>query len=101
MIWRVTASREAEADIADATDWYEEQRNGLGSRFLEDVRSIIELIASNPLQYAMRYRDARRALLHRFPYALIFRVADSEVRLVGCFHTSRDPRRWQARVRRS
>jgi plasmid stabilization system protein ParE len=95
-----TASPAAEADIADAIDWYEAQSPGLGRRFLADVHSLIARIADNPLQYAVVYRDARHALIRRFPYALIFRVEDTEVRLLACYHTSRNPRRWRDRIRR-
>jgi hypothetical protein len=37
LTWRVSASREAEADMADAIDWYEQQAPGLGRRFYEDL----------------------------------------------------------------
>jgi plasmid stabilization system protein ParE len=100
LTWTLTASRETEADIADAIDWYEEQSPGLGRRFYDDVQRVIGRIANNPLQYAIAYRTSRRALLRRFPYALVFRAEGDEVRLLGCFHTSRSPRKWQARVRR-
>ncbi len=41
--------------------------------------------------------DVRRALLKRFPYAVFFRIAEDGLQVLGCFHTSRDPRRWEAR----
>jgi plasmid stabilization system protein ParE len=99
LTWIVAASPAAETDIADAVDWYEERSPGLGRRFLSDIQSLIDRIADNPLQYALVYRDARHALLRRFPYALIFRIEENEVRVLACYHTSRNPRRWRARVR--
>jgi plasmid stabilization system protein ParE len=94
------ASRDAEADLSEAIDWYEEQRPGLGERLLESVEQVRARIEANPFQFPAVYRDARRGLLRDFPYALIFRVSDTEARILACFHTSRDPRRWQTRVRR-
>jgi hypothetical protein len=39
--------------------------------------------------------------LRRFPYLVISRLIGEEARLLALFHTSRNPERWQARVRSS
>jgi len=36
----------------------------------------------------------RRAMLPRYPYALLFYVKDNTVLITGCVHTSRDPKVW-------
>ena len=94
----VTATRSAEADLAEAVEWYEAQSPGLGARFLDDVRTAVDRVALNPFQYQSVHRGARRAFLHRFPYALIYRLVQDEVRLLAVFHTSRNPRRWRGRL---
>ena len=38
----------AAADIEDATTWYEQQRSGLGTEFLEAVNLALSAIAENP-----------------------------------------------------
>jgi plasmid stabilization system protein ParE len=96
--WTVSATAAAEADIAEAVDWYEDQAPGMGSRLLADVNRLIERISANPFRFPPVYRDARKASLRRFPYVLIFRLRGEEARLLAFFHTSRNPRRWQARV---
>jgi toxin ParE1/3/4 len=99
LTWTVTASSAAESDLVEAIDWYEQQSAGLGAQLLEEVAALRERLATNPFQFPVLYRDARRASLRRFPYILIFRVRDEEVRLLAVFHTSRNPRRWRSRVR--
>jgi toxin ParE1/3/4 len=99
LTWTVTASSAAESDLVEAIDWYEQQSAGLGAQLLEEVAALRERLATNPFQVPVLYRDARRASLRRFPYILIFRVRDEEVRLLAVFHTSRNPRRWRSRVR--
>jgi plasmid stabilization system protein ParE len=42
---------EAETDIEEAAIWYEEQRQGLGQEFLDDVLSLCETISENPAIY--------------------------------------------------
>lgn len=101
MTWTVSTTASAEADIAEAVEWYEDQRPGLGERLLAEVSGLNRRIAANPYRFPVIYRDARKASLHRFPYVIIFRLIAEEARVLSFFHTSRDPRRWQARVRNS
>jgi len=96
--WFVTTSQSAEEDIQDAAEWYEARSGGLGDRLVDDARALQSRMARNPMQFASVYRDARKAALRRFPYLLIFRVFGDEVRIVGCFHNRRDPRRWRSRI---
>jgi hypothetical protein len=45
------------------------------------------------------YKNVRRALLRRFPYALMFVIeADETLTVIACFHGSRDPEHWQKRA---
>jgi hypothetical protein len=47
---------EAEADLADARDWYEERRSGLGREFLQCVSEAFDRIQENPLGCAQTYK---------------------------------------------
>ena len=40
--------KEAEEDIREAYDWYENQRQFLGGSFLSEIESTLELIHENP-----------------------------------------------------
>ena len=90
----------AEADIAEAALWYEARSFGLGSDFLRAVDVCFSEIQRNPERFQQVYRQARKARLRRFPYAVYFVATDTEVRVVACMHARRDPRRWQERVDR-
>lgn len=95
----VSFTRAALAEASDAQDWYESEAAGLGVRFRSELDQVVERIASNPRQFPAIYKDLRRALLRRFPYALIFVIEpDEAVTLVACFHGSRNPQRWQKRL---
>jgi plasmid stabilization system protein ParE len=69
----------AAADIEDAHAWYERARR------------------DNPVLYPVVHRDARRALLPRFPYALFYRPEPDRILVIACFHAKRDPLVWQSR----
>jgi plasmid stabilization system protein ParE len=98
MILRLVIEPEAEADIARAADWYEERAPLLRVQFLRAIDSAVESIQGNPHQYQLVYGKARRAMLERFPYALIYVASEHELIVAACFHCSRDPKRWQSRT---
>lgn len=89
----------ARTELIDAQDWYENEVPGLGRRFRAAVDAVVERIGANPRQFPVIYKDVRRALLRRFPYALMFIIeADETLTIIACFHGSRDPAHWQKRT---
>jgi len=77
--------------MVNAQDWYEEEQTGLGSDFRDEVHAVIGRIEENPRLYPVVYRGIRRALLHRFPYALFYLENDMSITVVACIHARRDP----------
>jgi plasmid stabilization system protein ParE len=87
---RVALTKGAKRDIADAADWYEAQREGLGAEFIESVDECVGRIGANPLAYRIVFADNRRANMDRFPFALFYKVRDDVV-VVACLHGARAP----------
>jgi plasmid stabilization system protein ParE len=95
----VISTPAARAELIDAQDWYENEVPGLGRRFRAAVDSAVQRMTANPRQFPVVYKSIRRALFHRFPYALMFVVeADETLTVVACFHGSRDPAHWEKRA---
>ena len=90
----------AQDDIEAAALWYEQQRAGLGSRFLVELDSVLDRIGSSPLQFPLVEVPVRRALLHRFPYAVYFVAEEPGGRSVvlAVLHQHRDPDAWRSRL---
>lgn len=88
---------EAARDLEDAAAWYEEQRGGLGQEFLDEVRRSLQRVAEQPELYPTMHRKTRRALTHRFPFGVFYRVEASSIVVVAVMHGSRDPQRWKQR----
>jgi toxin ParE1/3/4 len=86
------------ADIIHAYDWYENILPDLGTRFNEEVAAAILRIRAKPLLTAPMFKNVRRLLLRRFPYALFFHVEPEVIHVIACFHGSRDPKIWQSRA---
>ena len=88
----------AAADIEEAYRWYERQRVGLGVEFLTAVDAALRELAAHPAAYVVVHRQTRRVLLHRFPYAIFYRLYDETVIVIACMHGRRDPKRWKRRA---
>jgi plasmid stabilization system protein ParE len=88
----------AAADVEEAFSWYERQRPGLGEEFLESVNAGLREIGAYPLRQAIIFRDTRRFLLERFPYAIFYRAYPNAIVVVACMHGRRDPLRWRQRT---
>jgi plasmid stabilization system protein ParE len=89
---------EAEGDMAEARDWYEGQRGGLGGEFLTAVEDVFVRICEFPESYAAEYRGVRRAGLRRFPYVVYYRIRGGSVEVLAVLHGSRHSRAWRSRA---
>ncbi|OAB56210.1 recombinase [Phormidium willei BDU 130791] len=89
---------EVRNDLSDAYDWYEHQQAGLGDNFIDCVDDLLNRICMMPESYAIVYRDVRRAVIKRFPYAVYYRVISSRVVVTAIFHGRRDPKSWRSRT---
>jgi plasmid stabilization system protein ParE len=88
---------EADREFKDAFNWYDHQRKGLGAEFFLCVDESIERIQNNPQLYPLVYNNIRRAVVRRFPFAVFYEVEESEIRVIGVFHSRRDPDQWKSR----
>jgi plasmid stabilization system protein ParE len=89
---------EAQRDLQEGREWYEQRRSGLGDEFLEAVDGIFSRIAESPELYPAEYRGVRRVGLSRFPYVVYYRTTGSAVEVLAVLHGSRNPRTWQSRA---
>ena len=94
---RVVFTQAAREELIEAQDWYEREA-GLGRRFRQAVGALTERMSANPRLFPVVFKTVRRALLRRFPYALLFVIDDDALVVIACFHGSRDPMRWQERA---
>jgi toxin ParE1/3/4 len=94
--------RLAEDELADAALWYEARQLGLGISLLDLIDEAVErllagVLPSNPEPGVARAKGARRVLLERFPYSIVFYDRQSEIVIVAFAHSSRQPGYWRSR----
>jgi hypothetical protein len=96
----LAGSPPAKAEAIAAARHYESQQGGLGYEFLSQLLAAFERIDTAP-HASQRVRGrARRAVMHRFPYCVVYLVAGDAIRVVGVISTRSDPRRLLERAER-
>lgn len=89
---------EAEEDMVEGRDWYEDRQEGLGAEFLLGVESVFDRIGETPELYAPEYKSVRRATVEQFPYIVYFRIVGQTIEVIAVQHASRNPRGWRSRA---
>ena len=84
---------DAKADLQKAYEYYEGERTNLGEEFLDEVDKTVAHISSNAKMYAKFYKNVRRAILKRFPYAVLYVIRKMKVNIFAVFNTYQDPQK--------
>jgi len=95
MNFKLILRQEAEKDLVETCNWYNEKVPGLGSDFLAVVEPTLESIQANPARFPVVYRGIQRALLCRFPYGVFFVLEDDQITVLAVMHCARDPEKWR------
>jgi plasmid stabilization system protein ParE len=94
----VILTAEAEAELDEAAQWYEQRSAGLGVDLVARVRDTLSQIGDTPELYPEVHNDIRRAAVRRFPYGVFYRRTTDRVEVIAVFHDRRDPSIWQSRA---
>ncbi len=92
MNYLVEIAPEAEVEIANAKNWYEEQQTGLGESFTVTVREHINALKKESPEHKIAFDDLRRVLVKRFPYVIYYkRYAETKtIKVFAVLHDKRD-----------
>ena len=88
----------AEAELVAAFEFYESQVPSLGYDFLNEFEQGKVRVVENPDTWPLTRKGARRHLLHRFPFWLVYLRREDEIFVIAVAHTSRRPFYWQTRI---
>jgi plasmid stabilization system protein ParE len=96
---RLRVAPEAEEELAEAAEWYEARRTGLGVDFVAVIDRALEDIVSAPLTYPSWRPDRpyRKKVVQRFPFVIFFHVEVDVITIVAVAHSHRRPGYWVAR----
>lgn len=89
----------AQAELDDAVCWYNDQVDGLGLEFLDELDRAVRRAAVYPLSCPEIEPGLRRCMLARFPFGVIYGLDDETVVVVSVAHLHRKPRYWADRIK--
>jgi len=98
MSFRLEVRDRASVEFIEAYLWYEQQRDGLGEEFHDEVQEHFEFLRQRPEGFAKWRGSYQKINLERFPFLIIFGVVKNTVVVFSVFHNKRDPKHW-GRVR--
>ena len=88
----------AQKELNDAVDWYNEQADGLGNEFLDELDRAIRRAVAYPQSCMEIESGLRRCIMARFPYGLICGLEKDKIIVVAVAHLHRNPRYWADRL---
>lgn len=89
--YKLIIKEEADFDIISAYQWYEKKQEGLGERFILELENCFKIIDINPNTFQIIYKKQRQAVLHKFPFVIIYEQITNEIIVFAVFHTSQNP----------
>lgn len=94
----VVGAPPAAFEMADIAAAYEATRIGLGRAFLDEVRGARDRVEEFRESFPLVYPGVRRALVHRFPFGVLYRVTPRDIQILAVLPTRADPERMPERV---
>lgn len=89
---------EADAELTEARHWYSHHRQDLDLEFMQCIDDVLAQVVSNPRFFPVVYRNLRRAVVRRFPFAVFYEITANGIQIVAVFHSRRNPEVWKSRV---
>jgi plasmid stabilization system protein ParE len=90
---------DARRELFEARDYYDEQRQGYGERFVEAVEAEFALLLQFPNIGRRIRKRVRRRTIARWPCGIVYMIHGEELVVIAIAHHSRRPDYWRSRVR--
>jgi plasmid stabilization system protein ParE len=84
--------------MREAADFYDLERPGLGTEFLDEVERTMLQLLEHPRSSPVVLGHVRKRTVSRFPYSVLYSTRDGEIYISAVAHDSRRPFYWQDRV---
>ena len=85
----------AVTELTEATIYYEQRENGLGTAFLNEIEATVDRIRRHPAAWHQLSPRTRRCRTHRFPFGVIYQIRDNEILITSVMDLRRNPARWK------
>ncbi len=82
---------QAQKELAEVIDFYEQQLNRLGSLFSKELFETIDLICLYPEGWQLITKHTRKCPLRKFPYLILYGIIDGVIVISSIAHQHRHP----------
>jgi plasmid stabilization system protein ParE len=89
---------DADAELEEASLFYESRMAGLGKFFAAEVERTISLVREFPEAGSPVAPALRRVVIARFPYSVVYRQEPGAIVIVAVAHQRRRPGYWRRRA---
>ena len=93
MKYELEIKEEADLEITKAYLYYEEKQMGLGDKFLKLLEKYLDRICENPKHFQVKRKPYYEAYLQKFPYLVIYEIAEMRVIVYSVFNTPQNPKK--------
>lgn len=88
---------DAERELREAVDYYEDVEPGLGYDFSVEVYSSVQRAVSYPKAWPILDGSIRRALVRRFPFGVLYSEENGVLLIIAVMNLHREPGYWKGR----
>jgi len=89
---------QAQDELDEAIEYYDNEVEGLGQVFLDEVLSTIDRVTKFPNAWHPLSKNTRRCQTRRFPYGLIYTKLQDIILIISVSNLHRKPNHWQDRI---
>lgn len=91
MSYSLRVEADAEQEITEIGNWYQQKQRGLGVDFVTKLGDALELIRRRPFSFPEVEPETRRVIMKKYPYSVYFTVIGKRISVFRVRHTARDP----------
>ncbi len=84
-------------EVEEALDWYLQRSVKAGESFLREFERGLALIAESPRLWPHFEAGARRYVLRKFPFSIVYREIPGGIEIVAVAHQKKRPGYWHGR----
>ena len=85
-------------ELRSAVSWYLDRNASAAAKFASDVDRTIDLVLESPERWPLHERAARKVVLQRVPFAIIYRETKHSIQILAVAHGHRRPGYWKERL---
>jgi toxin ParE2 len=95
---KIKLLQEAQIELDEAIEFYNQEFPGLGDRFLQEVLNSFDRIAKHKDAWHPLSNNIRRCQTRKFPYGVIYTEVDEMILVLAISNLHRKPEHWKNRL---